>query len=181
MAYYNLNLSDFAPLSVFPLVDPWSGRPLVYRPIHEWQQLAQNGQLHPEDQVFDPVRRIWLRAADHLALRPYFPQPVNWPAVLGFGLIVFGLVALAKASANANLVGLPWDEIRVGVFRRDSYSCTYCGHVGNSLTLEVDHAVPVSRGGSDDPETLVTACWRCNREKGTSTGWEYRLSRLFNR
>jgi hypothetical protein len=33
------------------------------------------------------------------------------------------------------------------------------------LLLEVDHIVPVSRGGMSTPENLQTLCWRCNRTK----------------
>jgi hypothetical protein len=33
------------------------------------------------------------------------------------------------------------------------------------LLLEVDHIVPVSRGGLSTPENLQTLCWRCNRTK----------------
>lgn len=32
--------------------------------------------------------------------------------------------------------------------------------------LEVDHIVPVSKGGLSEPENLQTLCWRCNRAKG---------------
>lgn len=41
-----------------------------------------------------------------------------------------------------------------------------------SATL--DHVVPHSRGGSDDPASLVTACWSCNRDKGNRTPEEWR-------
>ncbi len=33
------------------------------------------------------------------------------------------------------------------------------------LLLEVDHVVPVSRGGMSTPDNLQTLCWRCNRTK----------------
>ena len=35
-----------------------------------------------------------------------------------------------------------------------------------NLLLEVDHIVPVSKGGLSEPENLQTLCWRCNRTKG---------------
>ena len=50
---------------------------------------------------------------------------------------------------------------------RDGHSCQYCGYVGNDLTL--DHVVPRSRGGGDTWENLVTACVRCNVQKGNRT------------
>jgi hypothetical protein len=33
------------------------------------------------------------------------------------------------------------------------------------LLLEVDHILPVSRGGMSTPDNLQTLCWRCNRTK----------------
>jgi 5-methylcytosine-specific restriction enzyme A len=55
---------------------------------------------------------------------------------------------------------------RIGVFRRDSYTCRHCGSEGNVRTLEADHVIPFSWGGTDDPGNLQTLCLRCNRRKG---------------
>ena len=41
--------------------------------------------------------------------------------------------------------------------------CVYCG--SESGPFHLDHVVPKSRGGSDQPENLVTACARCNLSK----------------
>lgn len=41
-------------------------------------------------------------------------------------------------------------------------------------TATTDHMLPTCRGGSDDPHNLVTACWRCNSQKGSKTPEEYR-------
>lgn len=56
-----------------------------------------------------------------------------------------------------------WAKIRNDVFKRDDYTCNYCGSRGKSL--ECDHVVPVSRGGSHDLDNLVTACKTCNQSK----------------
>lgn len=55
------------------------------------------------------------------------------------------------------------DALRFSVFERDKNECHYCGVKHN---LSVDHIVPVSAGGSDDIENLVTACGQCNSRKG---------------
>jgi hypothetical protein len=49
------------------------------------------------------------------------------------------------------------------VFRRDRYRCHICGQSG--VELEVDHVVPVVRGGSDALDNLQTLCRDCNRGK----------------
>lgn len=38
----------------------------------------------------------------------------------------------------------------------------------------LDHVVPRSKGGSDDPSNLVASCWLCNSGKGNKTVEEYR-------
>jgi hypothetical protein len=55
---------------------------------------------------------------------------------------------------------------RYQVFKRDLYRCCICGKTG--VELEVDHILPVARGGSDDMENLQTLCALCNRGKSDS-------------
>lgn len=56
--------------------------------------------------------------------------------------------------------------MRFDVFKRDAFTCQYCGSVPPSVVLEIDHIKPVCDGGSDDKENLITACFDCNRGKG---------------
>mgnify|MGYP003655909901 CR=1 FL=1 len=58
---------------------------------------------------------------------------------------------------------------RFKTFERDEYTCQYCGKsVEDGVKLEVDHILPVSRGGSNISLNLVTSCFSCNRGKGKS-------------
>ncbi len=50
------------------------------------------------------------------------------------------------------------------IFRRDGYTCQYCGSTENELTL--DHVIPRRLGGKHTWENLVTACKSCNHRKG---------------
>lgn len=54
---------------------------------------------------------------------------------------------------------------RFEVFKRDKFTCQYCGASAPEVILEVDHIKPVSKGGTDDLMNLVTACRNCNRGK----------------
>lgn len=56
--------------------------------------------------------------------------------------------------------------LRFEVFKRDGFTCQYCGAHPPDCVLEVDHIEPVSNGGTNDEDNLVTACFSCNRGKG---------------
>ncbi len=56
------------------------------------------------------------------------------------------------------------------IFRRDHYTCQYCGKSGPPLTI--DHIVPRTKHGPHTWENLVTACPSCNRRKGNRTPGE---------
>lgn len=65
-------------------------------------------------------------------------------------------------------VNVPYKGVnltRQNVFKRDAFSCQYCGAI-NDLTL--DHVTPRSKGGRSSWNNLVTACKRCNTKKGDS-------------
>ena len=54
----------------------------------------------------------------------------------------------------------------MGVFRRDNWTCQYCGKKGNRKTLTIDHVIPKSKGGKTDWNNLVVSCSSCNTKKG---------------
>lgn len=58
-------------------------------------------------------------------------------------------------------------KVRFEVFKRDRFTCRYCGRTTPQVILEIDHIVPVAEGGTNEVENLVTACYECNRGKGT--------------
>mgnify|MGYP003405974009 CR=1 FL=1 len=41
-------------------------------------------------------------------------------------------------------------KIRFEVFKRDNFTCQYCGRMAPDVVLEVDHINPVSKGGDND-------------------------------
>jgi hypothetical protein len=54
---------------------------------------------------------------------------------------------------------------RFEVFKRDRFTCIYCGRKPPQVILHADHVVSISEGGSDDPLNLVTSCEDCNLGK----------------
>ena len=55
------------------------------------------------------------------------------------------------------------------LFRRDAHLCMYCGQRFSSSQLSRDHVTPLSRGGRDRWNNVVTACRRCNNLKAWRT------------
>ena len=56
------------------------------------------------------------------------------------------------------------------LFARDDYACQYCGRHRSELRgrqfLTRDHVVPISRGGGNTWQNVVTSCSPCNNRKG---------------
>lgn len=57
------------------------------------------------------------------------------------------------------------------VWRRDNFTCRYCGSWAQYLTL--DHVIPETEGGTNTQDNLVTACSSCNQKKGSKTYEEF--------
>lgn len=59
-------------------------------------------------------------------------------------------------------------KLREFIKGRDNFTCCNCGnslHKEPNLLLEIDHIIPVSKGGTTTEENLQTLCWKCNRAK----------------
>ena len=61
---------------------------------------------------------------------------------------------------------------RENVFKRDNYTCVYCGE-DEPRAMTIDHVIPKSKGGEDSFENCVTACRPCNAEKDDLTVEEW--------
>ena len=57
-------------------------------------------------------------------------------------------------------------KTRFEVFKRDRFTCQYCGRMSPDVILEVDHIKPVAEGGTNKMINLITSCRDCNRGKG---------------
>ncbi len=58
------------------------------------------------------------------------------------------------------------------VLKRDGQRCKYCG--GHDGPFHLDHVMPVSKGGKNEPDNLTVACQRCNISKGAKLLNEWR-------
>lgn len=54
---------------------------------------------------------------------------------------------------------------RIRILERDGFRCVYCGRKPPEVALEVDHVLPLAKGGNSHSTNLVTACRECNNGK----------------
>lgn len=73
----------------------------------------------------------------------------------------------AKAFAKEQRT-LMTKKLREFIKNRDNFTCCSCSnsiYVEPNLLLEIDHIIPIAKGGLTVEENLQTLCWKCNRAK----------------
>lgn len=86
---------------------------------------------------------------------------------------IVALIKLLESKLTANTFAkeqrtLMTKKLREFIKQRDNFTCRYCGNSTNkepNLLLEIDHIIPVSKGGCTVEDNLQTLCWKCNRAK----------------
>ncbi len=63
-----------------------------------------------------------------------------------------------RSAATKRTSTYAWRKRRAMILARDRRRCRYCG----AKATEVDHIIPVTRGGTDHPDNLAASCWDCN-------------------
>jgi HNH endonuclease len=56
-------------------------------------------------------------------------------------------------------------RLRFEIFKRDHFTCQYCGAQPPDVVLVADHITPVASGGQTTIDNLITACEACNQGK----------------
>jgi 5-methylcytosine-specific restriction endonuclease McrA len=81
---------------------------------------------------------------------------------------IFAIPSVIRISTMVRRPDRPNHKLtRMEIFRRDDYTCQYCGKKTKQLTL--DHVLPRSRYGQHTWENVVSACVTCNRIKAGRT------------
>lgn len=61
------------------------------------------------------------------------------------------------------------NKMRFSIYSRDGYRCRICGaRQGKRVQLEIDHIIPIAKGGKSTYDNLQTLCHNCNVQKGDS-------------
>ena len=58
------------------------------------------------------------------------------------------------------------NKMRFSIYERDGYRCRKCGVSQRHAPLEIDHIIPIAKGGKSTYNNLQTLCHKCNVEKG---------------
>ena len=130
------------------------GRRLPLRALHLVQAVTTLSQ------VFAPPREIGLTWSRVSRSRRFRSERAEYPYPLVIRLVKYVEIPrrLRKHVTNAIL------------FARDNYRCQYCSRHRNDLgrrdRLTRDHVKPISRGGTNSWDNVVTACTKCNARKG---------------
>lgn len=66
------------------------------------------------------------------------------------------------------------DEFKRELCQEQDWRCMYCGRRRGFRDLEIDHKVPIARGGNNRPRNLQVLCHSCNKRKGDQTDTEFR-------
>jgi len=59
-------------------------------------------------------------------------------------------------------------KLRFETFKRDNFTCQYCGRHAPQVKIVADHIIPVSKGGETSMNNLITACEECNLGKSNN-------------
>jgi hypothetical protein len=95
------------------------------------------------------------------------------PGSLPFSALV-SFLELHRELAAVALERAQWRARRI----EDDPHCDFCRRPLNFKKSTVDHATPISRGGTDTPDNWLLACRRCNEAKDDETVEEYRARLL---
>lgn len=54
---------------------------------------------------------------------------------------------------------------RYKILQKYNFTCCACGKTSDEIPLEIDHIIPVSKGGTNDEKNLQVLCYECNQRK----------------
>lgn len=125
--------------------------------VHSWVDIVGVGVLCMfVDAVLQP---LWQLLACLVALPLLL---LSWVFVLGFSEKKTSGPVWLYPRTRPGRQHIP-RRVRERVYRKAGGRCVYCG---STKELQIDHIIPVSRGGSSDEANLQLLCGPCNRRKG---------------
>ena len=97
-----------------------------------------------------------------------FTTTMDIPMLERFVAFIDENIKRKKSAAGQRALMTP--KLRNYIKQRDNYTCKQCGnstYQEANLLLEIDHIIPIAKGGLTEEQNLQTLCWKCNRSKGS--------------
>ncbi len=113
---------------------------------------------------FEPINVCGYQRAIGLMVTQKATLILNGRGVIRSSRNVFPLPSVIRLSHTVHRPRIMVALSRREIFRRDHFTCQYCGK--STINLTVDHVIPKHLGGAHDWKNLVTACYTCNHLKG---------------
>jgi 5-methylcytosine-specific restriction endonuclease McrA len=113
---------------------------------------------------YEPINVCDVRRAVSLILAEKAALVINGRGYIHSATQSFPLPSVIQLYNMIHRPRLHLKLTRREVFRRDNYTCQYCGKTAGALTL--DHIIPRHLGGQHTWKNVVTACSNCNHRKG---------------
>jgi 5-methylcytosine-specific restriction endonuclease McrA len=100
---------------------------------------------------------------------PFWSQRTIWPDDQEFVHSATMKIAVPRTIRYLHYDKIPKSTLKLtrkSIYNRDHHICYLCGKEFNDRHLSIDHIIPVSRGGKNTWENMITCCVECNRNKG---------------
>lgn len=150
------------------------GRPSRAKHSKQWHELrslrwaiSQCGRMPSVSQLVRQEQlRYWREHPEDRArhLKEYAKQQSRWLFLVSLKHKLYHR-AKSKARKVAQRGGTPFHLSPIQLWQhwcRFDHACAYCGAIGD---LQVEHVIPISRGGGHHLGNIVPACHRCNSSK----------------
>ena len=139
---------------------------------------TRSSNRYSKQELFNNIKTVW----DYKGSQPFCKDMDAYPSFITSGTYFNRFGSWRKAVeefskyASGELIiktELPRrksrkvinNSLKYDVMRRDNFKCNYCGKspaTDSNVELEIDHIIPVSKGGDNNIDNLKTICKNCN-------------------
>ena len=141
---------------------------------------SKKGVKYSKQDLFDNIKKVWdfkgsqpfLKDMEvepsNICWQTYFNRFGSWKKALEEFVKYINSTDKIQYEENINIKKSRKtinNSLRYDVMKRDNFKCCYCGRspaIDSNVILEIDHTIPVSKGGTNEIDNLKTICKDCN-------------------
>ena len=133
---------------------------------------------YSKEELFNNIKTVW----DYKGSQPFCKDMDIYPSFITFGtyfnrfgswkkaieeFIKYsnGELKIKKEATTRKVRKNINNSLRYDIMKRDNFKCQYCGASpakDSDVELQIDHIIPVSKGGDNSIDNLKTICNHCN-------------------